>query len=612
VSLLGILLGGALLQAAEPESSPGPPVVQPRRVEQILQANVTAAVGQVIVNRPASQTWTVREEVDRNNSLERFLLLLPEGPVIVSVDISIDGNPYQIRRETLIDELLAAADANGDTRIEWDEALQSARFTLGRVQFGNDRQRQQYRESLDANADGLVDRVEVRRFVAMNSQGPAFVVGQQGMGATAWRGGGGAIFVANGQVVSGAGTANATALLDLDKDGSLSASEILQAPELLIARDADDNDLLYPAELTTTPATASGNAGFVRSVVQNPESARQTIVLLGPEVPAESILQALQSVYVVTARGEFGSPDADAAPALLKRIDANGNSLLEPDELLTLNTLPADIELVARLGEPQTEAGVAVLQVADTLPAAVEAADAVRLGFSGVDLQIDTRAPPGVAFDYSQTGKQLITQYDKDANGYLETSEVPQQLVQQFDGWDDDGDGKVYAEEIVASYNRMLAPQLSQVRANLATSGDPLFGLLDRSGDGRLSLREMKSAAERILALDSDGDGAVSSIEVPETWTLSFGLGNTYPGMYRVQQVTSAVPNTRNAPNTSVAPEWFIRMDRNGDGDLTLREFLGGREKFDELDANHDGFIEPAEAAPSATEDVPADSDRGQ
>ena len=37
-------------------------------------------------------------------------------------------------------------------------------------------------------------------------------------------------------------------------------------------------------------------------------------------------------------------------------------------------------------------------------------------------------------------------------------------------------------------------------------------------------------------------------------------------------------------------------MDRNGDGDLTLKEFLGGKEAFAKLDTNNDGFIEPREA----------------
>ena len=35
---------------------------------------------------------------------------------------------------------------------------------------------------------------------------------------------------------------------------------------------------------------------------------------------------------------------------------------------------------------------------------------------------------------------------------------------------------------------------------------------------------------------------------------------------------------------------------RNGDGDLTLKEFLGEAEEFKKLDTNDDGFIEPKEA----------------
>jgi hypothetical protein len=37
-------------------------------------------------------------------------------------------------------------------------------------------------------------------------------------------------------------------------------------------------------------------------------------------------------------------------------------------------------------------------------------------------------------------------------------------------------------------------------------------------------------------------------------------------------------------------------MDRNNDGDLTWKEFLGPRHVFDQLDTDHDGLIDPQEA----------------
>jgi hypothetical protein len=37
-------------------------------------------------------------------------------------------------------------------------------------------------------------------------------------------------------------------------------------------------------------------------------------------------------------------------------------------------------------------------------------------------------------------------------------------------------------------------------------------------------------------------------------------------------------------------------MDRNGDGDVSLREFLGTREEFEKIDTDHDGLISLEEA----------------
>ena len=37
-------------------------------------------------------------------------------------------------------------------------------------------------------------------------------------------------------------------------------------------------------------------------------------------------------------------------------------------------------------------------------------------------------------------------------------------------------------------------------------------------------------------------------------------------------------------------------MDRNFDGDVSWREFLGPRTVFDRLDTDHDGLLSPEEA----------------
>ena len=47
----------------------------------------------------------------------------------------------------------------------------------------------------------------------------------------------------------------------------------------------------------------------------------------------------------------------------------------------------------------------------------------------------------------------------------------------------------------------------------------------------------------------------------------------------------------------SVGPVWFQKMDRNHDGDVSRREFLGPRDVFDRLDRDTDGLIDADEAA---------------
>ena len=56
--------------------------------------------------------------------------------------------------------------------------------------------------------------------------------------------------------------------------------------------------------------------------------------------------------------------------------------------------------------------------------------------------------------------------------------------------------------------------------------------------------------------------------------------------------MTSAPPRSRPA----AGPSWFRKMDRNRDGDVSPREFLGTREQFDRLDRDHDGLLSPDEA----------------
>src|SRR5262249_57935908 len=112
---------------------------------------------------------------------------------------------------------------------------------------------------------------------------------------------------------------------------------------------------------------------------------------------------------------------------------------------------------------------------------------------------------------------------------------------------------------------------------------------------GRIGVREMRVAADTRRNLRKPGQTVLRATDPPRRLHLEvirgsfqlFGTGGTGE---------STVPRIAAAPRAPVGPIWFQRMDRNMDGDLTWKEFLGPRHVFEMLDADGDGLIDPQEA----------------
>jgi Ca2+-binding EF-hand superfamily protein len=309
---------------------------------------------------------------------------------------------------------------------------------------------------------------------------------------------------------------------------------------------------------------------------------------LNPTTSSEQVFRILKEHYQ-NAKGELTAEGFRSAPKVFEALDADQNGRLEEGEVSKLKEVPAHVELAVELGKDIQ--GVKLTRAGDGFQTAKKSERQVHLESPGVNLSAEVNPTSGGNAYYAEIGENYLKRFDQDKNGYLGQDELLGNYAQLFSNWDLDEDGKVYAKEIVESYEQMQVAQNTSVRASAAYSGNAVFLSLDQNRDNRLSLREMRSAAEVLKAFDKNNDKQITGDEVPLTFSVSFALGYNY-----VENNRTAPPHQPQTPPKSEAPDWFTRMDRNGDGDLTIKEFLGDKEQFQKIDANDDGFIEPKEA----------------
>jgi Ca2+-binding EF-hand superfamily protein len=159
---------------------------------------------------------------------------------------------------------------------------------------------------------------------------------------------------------------------------------------------------------------------------------------------------------------------------------------------------------------------------------------------------------------------------------------------------DRDGDDRLSRKELDAYIDRQSDAIASRLMLSMADRGRALFERLDTDGDQTLTLRELRQVHERLARLDRDGDGRIAQDELPRQYRLGIGRGAA-----RLRQAVVLKLQGPDTPDTLVrrgGPEWFERMDRNRDGDVSRREFLGSRAQFRQFDTDRDGLIDPREA----------------
>ena len=134
-----------------------------------------------------------------------------------------------------------------------------------------------------------------------------------------------------------------------------------------------------------------------------------------------------------------------------------------------------------------------------------------------------------------------------------------------------------------------------QISIGIVSDGYPIAPLLDQNEDGRLTERELRQIPDRLAILDQNNDRQLTKDELKPVVRFAVGYGlcvQDYLGTVR----SVVQPNESESTPRKPAPDWFATLDKNNDGDLNAKEFVGTKEQFQKLDKDKDGLISVEEA----------------
>tara|TARA_Y100000588_G_scaffold162742_1_gene176791 strand:+ start:74 stop:703 length:630 start_codon:yes stop_codon:yes gene_type:complete len=189
---------------------------------------------------------------------------------------------------------------------------------------------------------------------------------------------------------------------------------------------------------------------------------------------------------------------------------------------------------------------------------------------------------------------------DANKNRSIELKEFPQLMLPgaSFSVIDNNGDGKLVIDELIEFVKNQTAVQQSRLLLGVSYHGRPLFQLLDANSDRRLSPREFHEGYPRLRQADTTRDGRISRTELSGDFVLTLEVARAALFSQEAMMMPNPQP-TVNRPrqlDNRTGPDWFRKMDRNGDGDVSSREFLGKLTLFQRLDRNGDRLISAQEA----------------
>jgi Ca2+-binding EF-hand superfamily protein len=524
-------------------------------------------------------------------------------PILIRLHVEVDDRDFDAAWDEYVEALFKFLDRDGDglldakeiarapTSQQFMQALGGNVMAAPMVVDPESQERDVAKQEFETDEDGKVTLEAFARFYKKYGAGPVRVTNYPPQGTAA-----------------DALTDALFELLDTNRDGKLSQQELANAEKKIIQLDANEDDLVSTQELVSN----------IASYLQQPME-RQPLQLEDQKKPAPPPPESKFFVVVSDGSARLGSQRLALAKKIISRYDKDGNGkldhtevsflaefnlldrnkdgFLDSTELMRFLALPADVELTLRIGHNLADKALAEI-VAPAGKATRMAKDVTTsvhgsAKFTNRATEIDMRGVEGNRADRSGTRQALLDTFhalDTERAGFLtkKQTEDPQFpiLSQIFVIADRNDDGRLTERELREYLDLQAKAANAFIRISIADNGNGLFGLLDTNHDGHLGIRELRTAWDRLKRYDQDFDKCISRKELPHQFRVLVSRGEPV--------VNGPLLGATSPP--AAGPLWFRLMDRNGDGDVSAREFLGTAEEFKRLDLDGDGLISIEEA----------------
>ena len=526
--------------------------------------------------------------VQETSDVQDLLFCAARRPFLIRLHLLVNGKSFHEPRRRWADALFNALDKDRNGLLEGDEI--SGLPSAGSLQNDASAETPTGLQPDTAPVDGKISLDECRNYLLAAAATPFSI----------------ATRVNDVQV-------NLFPKLDVNQDGVFSRDEIAGAGQKLRRYDLNEDDVVSAGELqqgmATEQAAADQNMSGILRFLVVVESAERG--LANSRRLLELYDKASRDPSTRTFRRDerLSRTELLIEPDAFDRADGNHDGQLDRKELSRLSSaMPPSVELAIEAPSTTGKFTIKSLRPNDQTLAPMielkqEAGERLLLLLNGVAFSLGAAgAPANMEQQVRTTYAAQFQNLDQDKNDYLDLVEMRRFGFMEtfFTQADSDSNGKLFENEYLAQVDREI--ELSKTGFVLEIGGDgrSLFRMLDTNpADNRLSLRELADAPARMTQFDSDGDGILSLKELSIALNGVFRAGTPRvngPFTNRQPQFNPVSGRPRAAAAQTESPSWFVKMDRNNDGDLSPKEFLGRRALFDKIDQNQDGLISAAEA----------------